>query len=257
MILALTNVKGGVGKTTTAVSLAAAFANSELKVLVVDLDPQGSASASLGVPAQDLEPSMADVLRGDVAASAALVDTGINRFDLLTGSMALAEVDIALARKKNGARRLIETIQPISRRYDAIIIDCPPGLSLLTINALAAAHAYILPVLPHELSFDALDRFFEGLENVRGYFRRQPRLLGILLTMMDQRVNMTDEMSRKIRRKHGGKVFRTTIPVNVSVAEATRSGMTIFEYERWSPSAHAYSKLGAEVLRRMRDQGLT
>lgn len=253
MILALTNVKGGVGKTTTAVNLAAAFANSDLRVLVVDLDPQGSASASLGVAAKDLEPSMADVLQGKVAAAEALVDTGVPGLDLLTGSMALAEVDIALARAKNGERRLIEKLRPIARRYDIIVIDCPPGLSLLTINALAAARAYIVPVLPHELSFDAIDRLFEGLENVRGYFRRQPKLLGILLTMMDQRVNMTDEMAKKIRRKHSGKVFRTTIPVNVTVAEATRQGMTIFEYERWSPGAHAYSKLGAEVLRRMRE----
>lgn len=256
MILALTNVKGGVGKTTTAVNLAAAFANSELRVLVVDLDPQGSASASLGVAPKDLEPSMADVLMGKAAAADVLVDTGINRFDLLTGSMALANVDIALARKKNGERRLIETLRPIARRYDFIIIDCPPGLSLLTINALAAARAYILPVLPHELSFDAIDRFQEGMECVRGYFRRQPQLLGILLTMIDHRTKMTDEMAKKIRRKHSGEVFRTTIPINVSLAEAPKHGMTIFEYERWSPGAHAYSRLGAEVLRRMRELGI-
>ena len=252
MKLALTNVKGGVGKTTTAVNLGAAFANSELRVLVVDLDPQGSASASLGIVAEDLEPSMADVLAGTVSAADALVDTGLNRLDLLTGSMALANLDIALARKKNGERRLVEALRPIARRYDVIIIDCPPGLSLLTINALVASQAYIIPVQPHELSFDAIDRFFEGLESLRDYLRRPPRLLGILMTMMDLRTNMTGEMSKKIRRKHGAKVFRTTIPVNVTLAEATRSGMTIFEYERWSPGAHAYSKLGAEVLKRMR-----
>ena len=170
--------------------------------------------------------------------------------------MALANIDIALARKKNGERRLIEALRPIARRYDFIIIDCPPGLSLLTINALAAARGYIVPVLPHELSFDAIDRLQEGLESVRGYFRQQPKLLGILLTMMDHRTNMTDEMSKKIRRKHSGKVFRTTIPINVTLAEAPKHGMTIFEYERWSPGAHAYSRLGAEVLRRMRDLGI-
>lgn len=257
MILAVTNVKGGVGKTTTAVNLAAAFANSELRVLVVDLDPQGSASACLGVPVENLEPSTADVLSGKIPAAEAIVDTGAPGLELLTGSMALAEVDRALARAKNGERRLAEKLRPIARRYDIIVIDCPPGLSLLTINALVAAHGYIVPAQPQELSFDAIDRFFEGLENARGAFgRRQPELIGILLTMMDQRVNMTGEMAKRIRRKHSGKVFRSTIPVNVTLAEATRHGMTIFEYERWSPGAHAYSKLGAEVLRRSRDLGM-
>jgi len=255
MILALTNVKGGVGKTTTAVNLAAAFASSELRVLVVDLDPQGSASAYLGVAAENLEPSMAGVLTGEVEAADALVDTGLPGLDLLTGSMALAHVDIALARARHGERRLGEKLRPIARRYDAILIDCPPGLSLLTINALAAARGYIIPALPHELSFDAIDRFFEGFESMRAYFGRPPQLVGILLTMMDQRTKMTDEMAKKIRRKHGAKVFRTTIPINVTLAEATQHGMTIFEYERWSPGAHAYSKLGAEVLRRLRESG--
>jgi len=256
MILALTNVKGGVGKTTTAVNLAAAFANSELRVLLVDLDPQGSASASLGVDHKDLEPSMAQVLAGKVKASEAVVDTGLEGLELLTGSMGLAQVDIKLARTRGGERRLTDSIRPIARRYDFILIDCPPGLSLLTISALEAAHGYIVPALPHELSFEAIGRFLEGVESVNDYFRQEPELVGILLTQVDKRVQMTAEMSRKIRRKFSGQVFRTTIPINVTVAEATRHGMTIFEYERWSAGAHAYSKLGAEVLERSRDLGL-
>lgn len=256
MILALTNVKGGVGKTTTAVNLAAAFANSELRVLAVDLDPQGSASASLGVAKKDLKPSMADVLLGDVPAEEALVDTGLRGLDLLTGSMDLAHVDIALARRKNGERRLIETLRPIYRRYDMVLIDCPPGLSLLTINALAAARGYIVPALPHELSFEALDRFFEGVESVDSYFRRKPKLVGILLTMVDYRTKMTDQMSKKIRRAYSGQVFRNTIPVNVRLAEATKHGMTIFEFERWSTGGQAYSRLGGEVLKRSRELGI-
>ncbi len=253
MILALTNVKGGVGKTTTAVNLAAAFAMSELRVLLVDLDPQGSASTALGVPREQLKPSVADVLAGEVPAAEALVDTGLRGLDLLTGTMDLATVEIALARKRSPERKLSERLRPIRSHYDLVILDCAPGLSLLTRNALEAADGYILPVLPHQLSLEAIGRFLEGMQAIGATRRQKPRLLGILLTMVDHRTRMTDELVRKIRRAYSGQVFRATIPVNVTLAEATRHGMTVFEYERWSAGAQAYSRLGAEVLRRARD----
>ena len=252
MILSFVNVKGGVGKTTTAVTLAAAFAHSELDVLLIDLDPQGSASLSLGVPEDDLEPSAAAVLAEGRPLEEVLVDTGIPRLDLVTGAADLAALELTIARKQEPHKLLTKALAKARRRYDMILVDCPPGLSILTLNALAACRAYVLPVVPHDLAVAALDRFFAGLDEVAPILGRRPELLGILLTMVDQRTKVTDELVRKVRRKYSGQVFRTTIPINIRLALAPRHGMTIFEFERWSAGARAYSRLGAEILRKLR-----
>ena len=253
MILSFCNVKGGVGKTTSAVSLAAAFAHSDLRVLLVDLDPQGSASRSLGVAKDDLKPSAAAALVGGRTVQEVLVDTGLPGLDLVTGATDLTAVEVSLARKKNPEKLLARALSPLRRRYDFILIDCPPGLGLLTLNALTACSGYVLPVVPHDLAVEGLDRFFAGLEEVQPTLRKRPELLGILLTMVDQRTKVTAELVKKVRRKYPGKVFRTTIPVNIRLALAPRHGMTIFEFERWSTGALAYSRLGAEVIRTLRN----
>ncbi len=256
MILSLVNVKGGVGKTTTAVNLAATFAASDLRVLLVDLDPQGSASFSLGIDRDDGEASMADVLVDGVPAREALRPTEIEGLDLLTGSMELAGSELGLARKRDPHLLLRRALQPVRRRYDAIVIDCPPGLSILTINGLAASAAYILPVVPHDLAHEALDRFFGGWERLERSLRAKPRLLGILLNMVDKRTHLTTAMVDQIRQSYGRRVFRAEIPINVRLAEAPAYGMSIFQYERWSTGAQAYRLLGAEVLRRARTAGI-
>ena len=256
MILSLVNVKGGVGKTTTAVNLAAAYASSELKVLLVDLDPQGSASVSIGVPKSQMKPSVAEVLLDGKAIQDVVVDTGLPSLDLLTGTIDLAGADLALARKHEPHKLLAKAFRRARRRYDVILVDCPPGLGLLTVNALTASHAYILPVVPHDLSAEALVRFFEGIDAMGSVFHRQPQVLGILLNMVDHRTKLTAEVVAKIRRKYGSKVFRTVIPINTTLAVAPRHGMTVFEYERWSPGAQAYSRLGAESIQRARSAGL-
>lgn len=252
MILSFCNVKGGVGKTTTAVNLAAAFAHSELKVLLVDLDPQSSASRSLGVPKEELEPSAAAVLVEGRPIQDVLVDTGIQGLDLVTGATDMAAIEMKLARRKDPQKLLAHALSPVRRRYDFILVDCPPGLGLLTLNALAACTGYILPVVPHDLAVEALERFFVGLEHVRPILGKTPELVGILLTMVDHRTSVTEELVRKVRRTYSGRVFRTMIPVNIRLALAPRHGMTIFEFERWSTGAQAYSRLGAEVIRKLR-----
>ncbi len=252
MILSLVNVKGGVGKTTTAVNLSATFAASDLKVLLVDLDPQGSASFSLGVQRDDEGATLADVLLGGAPAREAVRASEVPGLDLLAGSIGLAGAELALARKRAPERLFERALKPIRSGYDVVVMDCPPGLSILTLNGLAAATGYILPVVPHDLVHEALDRFFDAWEGLEESLDARPELLGILLNMVDKRTLLTEEMVRQIRKAYGRAVFRSEIPINVRLAEAPAYGMSIFQYERWSPGAHAYRLLGAEVLRRAR-----
>lgn len=252
MRLALVNVKGGVGKTTTAVSLAAAFARSGLKVLVVDLDPQGSATTSFGVTREEASPSVAEVLLGETEAAEAIRETRVEEISLLPASLRLAGADLALARRQEPDKLLKRALSPVRRRYDVIVFDCPPGLSILTTNALNAAHAYVVPVLPHYLDMEALAGFFEAISSLKERIGKLPELLGILLTQVDHRTQVTDEVVAAIRATWGKRVFRTEIPVNVRLAEAPSHGRTIFELQSWSTGALAYGKLGGEVLRRAR-----
>ncbi len=257
MRLALVNLKGGVGKTTTAVNLAAAFARSGLRNLVVDLDPQGSASLSFGVTRnEDTGPSAAEVLTGKAEAAEAIRPTGAEGIDLLPASLRLAGLDLALARKHEPEKLLKRALSPVQRRYDIILIDCPPGLTILSMNGLAAASAYLVPVVPHHLDMEALAGFLEVMDGARERLGKLPERLGILLTMVDHRTMVTDEVAQAIRKKYGQQVLKTEIPVNVRLAQAPALGRTIFDFESWSTGAYAYGRLGGEVLRRSRKAGL-
>jgi chromosome partitioning protein len=256
MKLALVNVKGGVGKTTTAVNLAAAFARSRLKVLAVDLDPQGSATTSFGVSREEASPSVAEVLLGETETAEAIQETQVEGLALLPASLRLAGADLALARKQEPDKLLKKALSAVRRRYDVIVVDCPPGLSILTTNALAAVDAYIVPVMPHHLDMEALAGFLEALPMLKERIGKLPELLGILLTQVDHRTQVTAEVVAAIRGTWGKRVFRTEIPINVRLAEAPAHGRTIFEFESWSTGALAYGKLGGEVLRRARKSEL-
>ena len=256
MKLALANLKGGVGKTTTAVNLAAAFARSGLSVLLIDLDPQASASYSLGVGRDQTANSTAEVLTGKTEAAEALLETPFENIHLLPGSLRLAGLDLALARKQEPEKLLKKALAGLRRRFDVVVTDCQPGLSVLTLNALAAAEAFIVPVTPHRLDSDSLTGFLELVEESRDRIGRKVELLGILLTMVDHRTLVTDEMVAAIRRHYGQTVFRTEIPVNIRLAEAPGQGKPIFDYASWSTGAFAYGRLGGEVLRRARKAGL-
>ncbi|HEX9942507.1 MAG TPA: ParA family protein [Thermoanaerobaculia bacterium] len=255
MRVALANLKGGVGKTTTAVNLAAAFTRSGLSVLLIDLDPQASATFSLGVGRDQAGASTAEVLTGKAEAAEAVLETPFG-IHLLPGSLRLAGLDMGLARKQEPEKLLKRALSPIRRRYDAVVTDCQPGLSILTLNALAAADAYIVPVAPHRLDMDSLAGFFELIEGARDRIGRKTELLGILLTMVDHRTLVTDEVVAAIRRQYGQQVFRTEIPINVRLAEAPGHGRPIFDSMSWSTGALAYGRLGGEVLRRARKAGL-
>lgn len=250
MNLALVNLKGGVGKTTTAVNLAAAFARSGLKVLVVDLDPQGSASLSLGVRREEVETSVAQVLLGKAEAVDAVRESTVSGVDLLPSALDVAGIDLALARKQDPHKLLKKALSPLRRRYDVVVFDCPPGLSILGLNALVAADAYVVPLTPHLLDVEALSGFFQLIENAD--LGKPPALLGILLTRVDHRTRLTDAVVSELRETYGAKVFRTEIPINVRLAEAPGQALSIFDFEGWSTGALAYGHLGGEILRRAR-----
>ena len=254
MNLALVNLKGGVGKTTSAVNLAAAFARGGLKVLVVDLDPQGSASLSLGVRREDVTTSVAQVLAGKAEAAEAVQESTVTGVDLLASSLDLAGIDLTLARKQDPHKFLKKALAPLRRRYDVMVFDCPPGLSILGLNALVAADAYVVPLTPHLLDVEALAGFFELI--AKADLGKPPELLGILLTRVDHRTRLTDEVVADLRETYGNKVFRTEIPINVRLAEAPGQALSIFDYEGWSTGALAYGHLGGEILRRARKANL-
>lgn len=256
MKLALANLKGGVGKTTTAVNLAAAFGRNGLTALLIDLDPQGSASFSLGVPRAEVEASTAEVIAGEVPAGEAILETAYPGVHLLPGSLRLAGKDLDLAREEDADKLLKKALAPLRKRYDVVVMDCPPGLSIFTVNALAAADAFIVPVVPHRLDVEALGGFLEVVGSSRSRIGRKAELLGILPTMVDHRTQVTDEVVAALRKTYGSAVFRTEIPINVRLAEAPGEGRPIFDFASWSTGAFAYGKLGAEVLRRARKAGL-
>jgi chromosome partitioning protein len=254
LITALVSKKGGVGRTTTAVSLAAALADADKRVLLVDLDTQASASLSLGVHRSYLAPSVADVLLRSLPVAQALRSTQTRNLMLLTASADLASVDNDLQALPHKERRLRSALEPVRGEFDFIVLDCPPVLSLLGLNALVAADNYIIPVLPHYLSLAGIDGLTAAAERLRQRYDAHPELLGILLTQVDYRARANRDKVAMTRARYGATVFAAEIPTNISLAEAPEKGQTIFELDAGSAGAKAYRLLANEVLIRANAQ---
>ena len=248
-IISLVNNKGGVAKTTSAVNLAAGLAEKGKRVLLIDLDAQGSASLSLGIPRADLRPGSAEVILEGLQIGKAIRSAG--GIDILPGSTGLFSADLALADVKGREKVLAGILAPVRGDYDFIVLDCPPSLGLLTVNALTAADAFIITMTPDYLALEGLVNLLEAVENIKAGIGQVGELLGILLTLCDYRLNATGEISALIRGHYKGKVFRVEIPGNVKLKEAPSFGKDIFHYAPGSTGAEAYRLLVSEVLSRI------
>ena len=252
-IIAIANQKGGVGKTTTAVNLAAALARAPQRVLLVDLDAQGNATMGSGVDKREGEASTCDVLLVEVEARAAVVTTA-EGFDLMPGNIDLTAAEIQLMESDGREQRLKTALESLRGDYDFIIIDCPPALSLLTLNALTAADSVLVPMQCEYYALEGLSALMETIEALRARLNPGLEIEGVLRTMFDIRNNLANAVSGELTTHFGDKVFRTIVPRNVRVAEAPSHGQSIVGYDRASRGGVAYLGLAGEILRRAADR---
>jgi chromosome partitioning protein len=248
-IIAVINQKGGVGKTTTAVSLAAQLASAQTPVLLVDLDPQGNATSGLGLAKEQLHPTSYEVLFGQATLDQAVQPTNREGLYIMPANANLAAAEVELVSQENREFALKQAMQVGAFSY--VIIDCPPALGLLTINALTAADSILIPVQSEYYALEGLGQLLATIQRVRQGLNPSLDLLGVLLTMYDKRTSLSEQVMQELRNHFGDKLFKTVIPRNIRLAEAPSFGKTIFEHDRWSKGARSYKQFAKEVAKRV------
>ena len=249
-IIAITNQKGGVGKTTTSVNLAASLAVAKCKVLLIDLDAQGNAAMGCGIDKQDVEFSSYDVLMEDVPAAQAVVHLPSIGFSVISGNADLTAAEVKLINADRKEQRLADALLPIKADYDYILIDCPPSLNMLTLNAMVASDSLLIPMQCEYYALEGLSALMSTLQNIQSSVNPALHLEGILRTMYDDRNRLTKDVSEQLIRYFGDKVFRTCIPRNVRLAEAPSYGLPAISYDKSSRGSLAYVALANEMIER-------
>ena len=247
-IIAVTNQKGGVGKTTTAVNLSACVADAGKRVLMVDIDPQGNASSGLGVTPGKSAHSVYDVLMGRCEAKEAVVDTGFGSLSLIPSSIELAGSEIELVTMPEREKLLKEALAPLKDEYDFILIDCPPSLGLLTLNAMAAADRVLVPIQCEYYALEGVGQLMNTLQLVRRHLNPDIDVEGVVLTMLDGRTNLGIQVVQEVKKYFKNKVYSSIIPRNVRLSEAPSHGLPIHLYDPRSAGAQAYKELAAEFI---------
>jgi chromosome partitioning protein len=251
-IIAVANQKGGVGKTTTAVNLAASLAVAERPTLVVDMDPQSNATSALGIYLDEGEPSLYDMFVGRARFEDLIKHDGLDSLDVAPSSRHLTGAELELIDMEGRESVLARGLEAVRDRYDYILVDCPPSLGLLTLNALVAAEAVLVPVQCEYLAMEGLGALMETIDRVQGSYNEDLQIHGIVLTMHERRLNLTKQVEAEIREHFDEKVFSTVISRNVRLSEAPSHGLPALLYDARSRGARQYMDLASEVLERER-----
>jgi chromosome partitioning protein len=249
-IIAIANQKGGVGKTTTAINLSASLAAADCQVLVVDCDPQSNTTSGFGFARDDNRQGVYELLTGESRPLDAVTTTDVEQLDLIPGSRHLAGANIELVHDPDRERRLAAQLEPLRERYDFILLDCPPALDLLTLNALVAADTVLIPIQCEYFALEGISALMDTVERIKSELNPGLEIEGVLLTMFDDRTTLARQVASDLREFFQGDVFETVIPRNVRLAEAPSHGKPVLQYDLRSKGAESYLQLAREILAR-------